>query len=58
MYFCSDCQLPASLDDATTIFRDGTCICLACQRRNEAPTALPETLRREIGVLLAALDAA
>ncbi|HLZ72713.1 MAG TPA: cytochrome c3 family protein [Dehalococcoidia bacterium] len=57
MYFCTDCHLPASLDDAVTIFRDGTCICLACHRRDQ-PKAVPEDVRRAVEALLAALDAA
>lgn len=58
MYFCSDCHLPASLDDAVTLFRDGTCICLTCHRRGETVAALPEGLRRDLEALLAGLDAA
>ncbi len=58
MYFCSDCHLPASLDDAVTLFRDGTCICLACHRRGEGATALPAGLRQDLEALLAGLDAA
>ncbi len=58
MYFCSDCHLPASLDDAVTLFRDGTCICLACHRRGKAGTELPMWLRQDLEVLLAGLDAA
>lgn len=57
MYFCSDCQLPVSLDDAVTIFRDGTCICLACHHRADARPAMPATLRRAVEALLSELDA-
>ncbi|HEY7295537.1 MAG TPA: hypothetical protein VH916_10870 [Dehalococcoidia bacterium] len=58
MYFCSDCHLPASLDDAVTIFRDGTCICLACHHRAGTVLQLPAEMRQALEDLLAELDAA
>lgn len=33
MYFCTDCQLPATLDDAVAILADDSCICVACYAR-------------------------
>ena len=58
MYFCSDCHLPASLDDAVTIFRDGTCICLSCHHRADASVGPTPAVLREVAALLADLDAA
>lgn len=58
MYFCSDCHLPASLDDAVILFRDGTCICLSCHRRAEAHSGPTPAVLREVAALLAELDAA
>ncbi len=58
MYFCTDCLLPACLDDAVTVFRDGTCICLSCHHRASALPPVPEAMRRTVEALLAEIEAA
>ncbi|GEM_PF-1548434 len=57
MLFCTDCQLPARLDDAVKVFRDGTCICLLCHRPQESiQRAWSGAMRRDLAAALAGLS--
>jgi hypothetical protein len=59
MLLCTDCQFPSLLDDAATVFVDGSCICLHCLQRCGFPeNAVSMALRCEIEAILAALDVA
>jgi hypothetical protein len=54
MLLCSDCHLPTPLDDAVTVFRDGSCICLTGNRRGAtSEPGVPAVLRQAISALLA-----
>ncbi len=57
MYYCSDCDLPVCLDDVVTVFRDGTCLCLACHNRFNVDSSPVPSVLHELAALLAALDA-
>ncbi len=58
-FLCTDCHLPATLDDVVETFTEGTCRCLPCDTRATAgDRQLTPTLRRELADVLAGLDAA
>ena len=59
MWTCRICRFATDLDDVTTAFANGTCICLRCYgRETGSALPMPKVLRRELLIALAAVEPA